>query len=107
MCWCRQVTDKGLEAISSGCTSLLSLYIDYASRVTDVGLVAISSKCLSLTTLHMYGCGMATDKGIAAITSRCRNLVSLGCDAIRTQRRETLRVSRPKLVIKELYHQWP
>ena len=66
-CCYHQVSDVGVQAIGTGCSSLTSLDLNYCYEVSDVGVQAIGAGCPSLIYLNLYGCDRVGDVGVQAI----------------------------------------
>jgi F-box/leucine-rich repeat protein 2/20 len=123
--YCVKVSDEGLRAVSSSCTTLKTLnlfacdkvtdegvravsslpaltFLDLAgSKVTDEGVRAVASSCTALNTLNLFGCFEVTDEGVRAVASSCTALESLNlaccsCGGTRFVRR----VHSPALVLR-------
>lgn len=73
---CTGITDAGLIAICSGCRKLEKLNLCYCEQVTDRGLKFIST-LEELSDLEMRRLPHITSAGLVSIAAGCNSLVEL------------------------------
>jgi len=62
-----EVTDHTLQLISTHCTGLQSLSLNFCRLITDTGLITISEHCPNLQSLKIYNCDLITDASITVL----------------------------------------
>lgn len=78
--YCRQIRDAGCVAFASvfcGFYHFHTLILEGNRSITDVGLVALATKCTSLTCLNVEYCVELTSQSLATVTHNCFALSSL------------------------------
>ncbi len=68
------VTDAGIQFISNGCPSLISLAVSRVDSLTDQSLRNLGANCHCLRNFEAAGCSQFTDTGftaLAIVSSQC------------------------------------
>ncbi|CAO2841327.1 unnamed protein product [Amaranthus hypochondriacus] len=84
---CLGVTDKGLEAIGKGCSTLKQISLRNCCFMSNNGLLAFSRSAESLESMHLEDCNRITVSGVVSALSNCsfkfRSLSLVKCMGLR------------------------
>lgn len=73
LCYCAQITDKGLKHLS-GLEELSDLEMRSLVKISSMGLTAIAIGCKSLVELDVKRCYHIDDMALCALVQHARNL---------------------------------
>jgi len=93
---CKDYTNTGLHALSSGCLRLKELDLSYAEQLDDSSLKIISG-FVHLTELNLNGCKMITDAGVAVLCANSPQLLSLALNNCRNMNLSITRACIPSI----------
>lgn len=72
-----QITDIGINFITSGCTQIKYLHFIGCQKITDLGLGFIGKNCSELLYVAISGSPKVTDLGIRSLAVGCKKLIGL------------------------------
>ncbi|KAL2529871.1 F-box/LRR-repeat protein 4 [Forsythia ovata] len=71
------VGDKGMVAVSEGCSLLKNLVISKCPQITDLGLSYIARNCSSLEACNIIYCPGITKAGVTTLITGCQKIKKL------------------------------
>jgi hypothetical protein len=76
ICDCRNITDAGMLAVTSGCPNLEEFHAHDCVGLTDITMISFGEKCQKMKTVYIDGCSV-TKLGEAAVIRGCPLRVKL------------------------------